>query len=106
MRNEVIFIKRVFLSLVISIFIISLSYGEYLIKWTNRYNSGDGDWARGVAVDSSGNVYVTGYYTNGVSDDYCTIKYNSSGSGLWTKSYNGGGNDFRKGKYHGWCISW
>ncbi len=43
--------KRAFLSLVILIFLISLSYGEYVMKWTNRYD-GD-DWARGVAVDSS-----------------------------------------------------
>ncbi len=87
---KVIFMKRAFLSLVILIFIISLSYGEYVMKWTNRYDSGGGDWARGVAVDSSCNIYVAGYYANGVSDDYCIIKYNSSGSALWTNFYDAG----------------
>ncbi len=45
-----------------------------------------------VAVDGSGNSYVTGtsrgIATNG---DYTTIKYNPTGDSLWVKSYNGAG---------------
>ena len=49
--------------------------------WTNRYNGpvNNADEAYAVAVDGSGNVYVTGVSWNGSSDnDYVTIKYSSS----------------------------
>ena len=37
------------------------------------------------------NVYVTGVCTdNDSSENYCTIKYNSSGEIIWVKKYHGG----------------
>jgi hypothetical protein len=63
--------------------------------WTNRYN-GPGnydDLAIAIAVDGSGNVFVTGYsYGSGSSFDYATIAYSGAGVPLWTNSYNGLGN--------------
>jgi hypothetical protein len=58
--------------------------GEY---WNKTYDDGGKtDQARGIAVDSSGNVYVTGD-SNNASVSYCyTIKYNSSGSQMWNKT--------------------
>src|SRR5439155_19578539 len=47
-------------------------------------------------VDSSGNAYVTGYSLGAAtSNDYRTIKYNTSGSQIWVASYDGpaNGND-------------
>jgi uncharacterized delta-60 repeat protein len=63
-------------------------------EWVQRYNGpGNGDdWAYSLAVDGSGNVYVTGY-SIGTSPDYATIKYNSSGVQQWVQRYNGPGND-------------
>src|SRR5262245_51198141 len=62
--------------------------------WTNRYNGpGNGDdRASALAVDGSGNVFVTGASFSGSSDDFATIKYSSAGVPLWTNRYNGPGN--------------
>jgi hypothetical protein len=60
--------------------------------WTNRFGSGAfrGDYARAVAVDANGNVFVTGESGSGSAGyDYVTIKYSSAGVPLWTNVYAG-----------------
>jgi len=68
--------------------------------WVRRYNGpgNSGDYASALAVDVSGNVYVTGWsYGSGTSYDYATIKYASNGDTLWVRRYNGPGNsDYAK----------
>jgi uncharacterized delta-60 repeat protein len=69
------------------------------LKWSARYNgpAGDYDRANSVAVDRSGNVYVTGTSDGGSSGsgspffDYATIKYNAAGVLQWVRRYNGPG---------------
>ncbi len=65
-------------------------------QWVQRYNGpgNSGDWANALAVDSSGNVYVTGSSWGVASwDDYTTVKYNSAGVEEWVQRYNGTGNE-------------
>jgi uncharacterized delta-60 repeat protein len=67
-------------------------------KWMRRYGYilNGADQAQCVGVDASGNVYVTGYGTNGANDDIITLKYNSVGTILWAQRYNGGSSDTPK----------
>jgi len=68
--------------------------------WVRRYNGpanaiGVSDQARALAVDDSGNVYVTGYsIDSSTSSDYTTIMYAPNGDTVWVRRYNGPGNSF------------
>jgi hypothetical protein len=61
-------------------------------QWVASYN-GPGnalDFAFAIAVDSSGNVYVTERATGSTLPyDYATIKYNSTGQEQWVARHNG-----------------
>jgi hypothetical protein len=62
-------------------------------QWVAGYN-GPGnsvDYANSIAVDGSGNVYVTGESYRLPSTYFATIKYNSSGIQQWAAMYNGPG---------------
>src|SRR5437762_5942691 len=65
-----------------------------LALWANRYNGtgNNRDFSRAIAVDSGGNVFVTGSSVTIASTDYVTIAYSKSGVPLWTNLYNGPGN--------------
>ncbi|MBK7446017.1 MAG: SBBP repeat-containing protein [Ignavibacteria bacterium] len=66
-----------------------------ILQWLKRYNGpiNSSDYANSIALDGSGNVYVTGQSPgSGLSYDYTTIKYNSSGDSVWVKRYNGPAN--------------
>jgi len=66
-------------------------------QWMREYNGvgNDLDDATAVAVDTSGNIFVTGYSFRGSASlnyEIITIKYNPNGDSLWVRSYNSPGN--------------
>jgi hypothetical protein len=63
--------------------------------WARKYDgpANDYDQASAIAIDGSGNVYVTGGSAgSGTGWDYTTIKYDSLGDSLWVRRYDGPAN--------------
>ena len=73
-------------------------------QWTKQLGSVSSDSAKGVATDSSGNVYLVGGTKgrlNGISNsgrtDAFMIKYNSSGTKQWTKQLGSSSHNYDYG---------
>jgi len=61
--------------------------------WSATYTSAGvyNDVGTGLALDSAGNIFVTGYKTSATSGkDYVTIKYSSAGTQRWVSTFDGG----------------
>ena len=62
-------------------------------QWVQNKNGPDNidDMPSALVTDNAGNIYVTGYISNGFNNfyDYSTTKYNSNGDELWSQYYNG-----------------
>jgi hypothetical protein len=74
------------------------------LQWARQGNGSDEDFGMSVAVDGSGNVFITGWfqsatlsfgsisvnnYTNTGFEDIFIAKYNASGTVQWAKAFGG-----------------
>ena len=69
-------------------------------QWTREWGWGDYDEGRGVAIDSSENIYVVGTTNNMFltrNDDMFLLKYDSSGVLQWYRTWGGALDDYGKG---------
>ena len=65
-------------------------------QWIADFSGGNNtaNFANAIALDGSGNVYVTGIgWGYGNDSDYATVKYNSSGEQQWVARYDGPGHN-------------
>ena len=71
----------------------TIKYDQYgNMIWVKTYNGPGNYWDESwdIAVDESGNVYVTGQSTGTQGNaDFATIKYDSNGNTAWVRRYNG-----------------
>ncbi len=84
MRRQIVGLLTIW----VVICVTSLAKGQVWEEWVARYSGSEYSpaGAEDIAVDSIGNVYITGY-ANWVFD-IVTIKYDSNGAQLWTGLYN------------------
>lgn len=92
-------------TLLLSVFFVaSPAFGQLVEEWDARHSRLYAAQSspctfpaeRCQAIDSNGNVFVTGETYAGIgpgSNDIATVKYSSSGVHLWTRAYNGPAND-------------
>ncbi len=73
--------------------------------WTEQIGSTSSDYGYDVALDSEGNIFVTGYVNGDLpigggsygGADYFILKYNSSGSLIWGKQIGSAATDIGNG---------
>ncbi len=78
------------------------------VVWAKNYGSTFGDIAQGVALDSAGNLYVTGFFSSTMTVEGVTVasqglfdvflaKFDPNGALLWLKTAGGTGSDIGHG---------
>lgn len=70
------------------------SAGPGTVLWEKIYDGGNNDEPVDVFIDSSDNVYVTGYHTYAdASNGFYTVKYNSAGTFQWEDLFHSSANN-------------
>ena len=90
------------------IFLTKLAVGSGNHLWSQRFGDSNAQYARGVAVDSQGNVLLTGMFrgtvdfgggslTSAGGLDAYIAKFDAQGSHLWSKSFGDANNQYGQG---------
>jgi uncharacterized delta-60 repeat protein len=88
--------KKILLTMLLLLWATQV-FAQVYTAWVRRYNdqSNRPDWPYAIALDASGNIYVSGYsMDSATSADYATVKYRPSGDTAWVRRYNGPANDW------------
>lgn len=69
--------------------------------WNCTWGGAQYDECYGLALDSSDNIYMTGYTMSfgAGSEDCCLVKYDSAGTELWSRTWGGTSLDFGRAAY-------
>lgn len=83
---------------------VTLKYNSSgVLQWSALFNPTGYIGSEGFAIttDAAGNVYVAGHSDppGGYKDNYCTLKYNSSGVLQWSQFLNGTGDGMDQAKF-------
>ena len=80
--------------------VVTMKYNSYgYLQWQNIHNDSAFAQAeaKAIALDTIGNIYVTGSESHAGDWNIITIKYDVSGNELWTREYSGNGNSTDEG---------
>jgi hypothetical protein len=83
---------KIILSILCLILSYNKSFSQPQTEWVQRFNSPGNynDYVTDMAIDKSGNVYLTGYVqVNDTDQNFVTIKYNTQGIEQWARYYDG-----------------
>jgi len=73
------------------IYTVKYGPGSDTPQWAQTYDGNGNDQPKGVFIDSSGEVFVTGYTTTlSGNQDFFTVRYNSAGSESWKSVLDAG----------------
>ncbi len=90
-------IGLVFAGIMVLFSMKATAVGTLITISSATYDSGDFDYAQGVAIDSNDNIIVAGYTDVSFNYDWFTIKYNQNLVAVSSISYNSGDSDYAQG---------